>query len=215
MQDSKWHSLNKQIKFKVTTKLFFGIYPYALYCEPIVTRTHDHRTNTWAKEAAKSSANRDLDAFNESNNTDLKFFRCAIGFKVYSKSLEDLYTLAFTKFNNCEFLILTKPKNNEELKLLEQGYILTNKNQTHPYILTIRSGFYEVSELQSLGHYIKSLQDQNEVKITTTSLKRMFSSLGYFTGCKIRLKDGDVAEFIRLICPKIVGRNQEKININK
>jgi hypothetical protein len=214
-----WLKLNQNIKFYSTKKLFFGKFAYALQYDLTFQYAfmsfNEHRRMLYRNARLTKSR---LKNYNSHNNTDFKTLVCATGFKIYSTDIKSLHNVAGESFlfdnSQIQLVSVSQPDNDVCKDYLDKGYILTKQPLVYPYVVTIRNGFYDVDELKSLSNYLSMLRDQGEVKISTTAISRLSTSRGYFTGCKVSLKDNRLTEFIRIICPSIIGANQEKININ-
>jgi hypothetical protein len=211
IEDSEWLKFNKFISFRTLNKSYFNKYPFAIELGSAKQNITDYSHSTFYKSKVK--VRNLVETYNNKFNKELKTMSCTCTVKVYAECLEDLFDLVEKYIDNTYILCMTvfRPKNAQQLELLKQGYLITSKESEFPHILSIRAGFYDSLELNSLAKYLSALKEQKEVKITALALKRLSHTSYYFAGCKISIKDPNLVELIRLSCPKCVGNLKEKV----
>lgn len=191
--------LAPRVRLTQTKKIFFKKYAYRMYFSTYVDKNYFYSN--------RNTINYRLEKFCEKHNIEVKtMFSGWFTLIVYTTDEKSLRLLLEHVFKqDVKFLLQVHyVDKTENLELLQSGHILHKDAPKYNYSLTLRSGFYDVFEKQSLANYLQALGD--DVHAPKSLLKKLLESrYRYFSGSTVKLKDQRVAELIRLISPRIVG----------
>ena len=191
--------LAPRVRLMQTKKIFFKKYAYRIYLSTYFDKNHYYSN--------RNTINYRLEQFCRKHEIEAKtMFSGWYTLILYTTDEKSLRLLLENVFKEDvkylrEVHYVDKPEN---LELLQSGHILYKGTPEYNYSLTLRSGFYDVVEKQSLANYLQALGD--DVRATKSVIKKLSEShYRYFSGSTVKLKDQRVAELIRLISPRIVG----------
>lgn len=223
-----WSKLNSKIKYSFTKKKFFNEYYFRLnyvvpgirtigYCRDpseLEFRVSNHNSNTmrWRgiqrrNSLAKFSQIKDFFQIylDQSHPHPLKFRIEADQISIYSNSENYLYEIASVKLKQwCDDLqSISLIESDQVRRLLDCGYVLVNKPQTHPYRVKIKETFSFSAERHALLMYLKNLGEH--ARVTKFMLARLSGDNKYFPGGYIHVNDDRIVDMLKLVAPNLIG----------
>lgn len=233
-----WSKVNTGLKFTFTKKKFFNQCYYRLnYALPgarLITyyqEEHHHdlflkRVDNWNAISSYARRHSYVKHLSADANQLLPFAKIYKGdhrprrvrfrieadvLSIYSDSEDFLYNLAtneLSAWSKCA-VSFSMPENDNVQALLDQGYVIVNKPQTHIYKIKLRETFGRNVERKHLGNYLQSLG--NDVKVTKYILEHLFREHKYFPAGYIYVNDLRIVDMLRLVSPNLVGSVQHLI----
>lgn len=130
---------------------------------------------------------------------------------IYSNSDEYLYELATTRLDDWKSSIqsISLVESDQDRILLDQGYIISSKPQSHPYKVKIKETFNFQFERTCLQNYLQTLGDS--AKVTKYMLRRLSQDYKYFPGGYIYVNDQRLIDMLRLVSPNLIGSVQQLV----
>lgn len=219
MDLSQWYDINNKIKINYTKKKFYKKYlhrldyhvPCAHFLRMVSTtdqlylRVYGHY-NRYQQLPVDSVIKR-LDVFlNLLNKETIKKIRIErSNLAIFDDDLDNLYRLATNELKDFQQDIktLVTVKNNEELEILNQNYIIARMPTDYLYRVNLRSGLYHnLEERHGFAKYLAAVG--TEIKITKNLLSTLLSTNKYLQGGYFYVRDPDIISMILLIMPRIV-----------
>lgn len=127
--------------------------------------------------------------------------------QVYAKDLkilEEFASVAFHNVPNIDSMLdsITVPKNNHDLKLLQQGYVLRSHSD-YACKINLRDGKYNLGVRTSLLNYLDALG--SDVSIPNNTRQQLEKSRGDFIwGAYFYCMDEDIKLMIGMIDPRLI-----------
>jgi len=233
-----WNKLNPKIKFSFTKKKFFNECYFRLnYNLPgarlMTYYQADHDISLFDKRVENHNKNlykgrrqsyirfryadiRQLVPFANVYHGDYK--TCQVRFRIesdilsiYSDSEEFLYNLASKDLANwtTDIISFSSPENQASLSLLDQGFVIVSKPQTHPYKVKLKETFGLNAERKFLATYLQGLG--TDVKVTKYILEHLSREHKYFPAGYIYVNDVRLVDMLRLVSPNLVGSVQQLV----
>lgn len=233
-----WSKVNTRLKFSFTKKKFFNQCYYRLnyilpgarlityYREELGWDAFQQRVDYWNVNSiyarrhslmrySKADAGQLL-AFAKIYNSDhkphkVRFRIEADCLSIYSDSEECLYNFATKELANWTSYAVSfsMPENENVQALLDQGFVVVNKPQTHAYKIKLRETFGRNLERKQLGNYLQGLGD--DVKVTKYILEHLLREHKYFPAGYIYVNDLRIVDMLRLVSPNLIGSVQHLI----
>lgn len=125
---------------------------------------------------------------------------------IYAEEEKELYDFAYNFYksikNNKHIKRIHRPKTEEHLKLLDQGYTVKQNKFGYKYKIMLREGRYNYAVKQQLHNYLKNLgTDVLLPRHLEEALEKPYDS---FWGSYFYSKDTDILTMIALINPHFV-----------
>lgn len=231
-----WTKINSKIKFSYTKKKFFNEFYFRLnYTVPgarlisynntindieFKYRILNYNNNSmrWRGIVQKdrlADAAQILDFSRIYHSDDhaypLKFRIESDQLSIYSNHENYLYKLASTDLGawQSNILSISLIENDQDRLLLDQGYIISSRPQSHPYKIKIKETFDFDDDRQGLETYLQNLG--NNVKVTKYMLERLSLKHKYFPGGYIYVNDHRLVDMLRLVSPNLIGSVQQLV----
>ncbi len=235
--------MNPKITVEPVTRRFFNLYCYKLdltihgsaflrYPDTPIADQIDNRkkvnrrinfAGTWRNYINQTPDHEDILALTYllnyyiKNQTDLKFRIEEPTVSVYAQCEEDLYKLASllcrsvksTKHVKCIY----RPRTQEHLDLLEQGYTIKQNKFGYKYKIMLREGRYNFAVKQQLHNYLKNLG--NDVLLPKHLEEALDKPYDSFWGSYFYSKDTDILTMLALIHPNFVRSVETYHTVNK
>ena len=227
-----WTKLNPKILEEPVTKRFFNKYCYKLdleihgtaflrYPDVSITDQIENRRNvnrrinfagSWRNYMSQMPDSEDIKALEHLlynyfiDPCDLKFRIEEPTLSVYAESEDDLYDLAQNLYksikNNKHIKRIYRPKTQEHLDLLQQGYTVKQNKFGYTYKIMLREGRYSHVVKQQLHNYLKNLgNDVLLPKHLEEALEKPYDS---FWGSYFYTNDLGILTMLSLINPSFV-----------
>lgn len=238
-----WTKLNPKITVETVTKRFFNQYCYKLdleihgaaflrYPEVPINEQVEHRrqvnkrinfAGSWRNFRTQSPDKEDikvLDYLMTNYIVHPGMFKFRIEeptLSVYSDDEKELYDFANNLYkhvkNNRHIKRIHRPKTEEHLKLLDQGYTVKQNKFGYKYKIMLREGRYNYAVKQQLHNYLKNLgSDVLLPRHLEEALEKPYDS---FWGSYFYSKDTDILTMIALINPHFVRSVETYQAVNK
>lgn len=130
---------------------------------------------------------------------------------IYSDSEEFLYNMASKDLANWtnSMVAFSSPENQTSISLLDQGYVIVSRQQTHPFKIKLKETFGLNSERKHLSNYLQVLG--KDVKVTKYILEHLNREHKYFPAGYIYVNDLRLVDMLRLVSPNLVGSVQHLV----
>lgn len=233
-----WSKINTRLKFAFTKKKFFNQCYYRInYNLPgarLITYYHDDQDwNAFQQKVGNYNMNsyrnrrQSYISFNFADINQIVTFAKVykqdhkphtVRFRIesdilsiYSDSEECLYNLATNELAawGSSLLSFSMPENENVQALLDQGYVVVSKPQTHAFKIKLRETFGHNVERKQLANYLQGLG--NDVKVTTYILEHLKREHKYFPAGYIYVNDLRLVDMLRLVSPNLVGSVQHLV----
>ena len=235
--------MNPKITVESVTKRFFNRYCYKLdleihgsaflrYPEVPILDQIEHRkkvnrrinfAGTWRNYISQTPDKEDIKALSclldnyITCPAELKFRIEEPTVSVYAESEEDLYQLAHLLYrtvkNNRHIKRIHRPKTQEHLDLLEQGFTVKQNKKGYRYKVLLREGRYNLAVKQQLLNYLRNLnQDVLLPRHLEEALEKPYDS---FWGSYFYSNDLGIVTMISLIHPNFVRSVETYQTVNK
>lgn len=228
-----WNEINPGIKFSYTRKKFFNEFYFRLNYlvsgarlvtyNPVDDPYWHHRIDNYnnvsfysiRRQGERANHKQILDFARvyhcEDHPHKLKFRIEADQLSIYSNSEEYLYEIADTYLADwkSEILSVSLIENEKDRLLLDQGYIIASRPQSHPYRVKIKETFGFQQERKCLKTYLQNLGDS--AKVTKYMLGRLAHEHKYFPGGYIYVNDSRLIDMLHLVSPNLIGSVQQLV----
>lgn len=238
MASLSWKNLIPNIKILPTQKLFFKQYLYKLellaYGGQCITtqtpiditlefRKKTYRTinygGSWGAKINANLINADLEwlqylqSFKHDPRVKFKIRVEEPNIQFYSSDEQEL--LDFVNNIDPKFksyvVSITRPKNDEEQKLLESGKKIVKKSPAYRYKIAIRDGKYNLDVKQQVLNYLDNLGDL--VRIPNHFRSEFTKSYSNTWDCYIYSNDVNITTFMQLIDPYLIRTITEMASV--
>lgn len=136
---------------------------------------------------------------------------------VYADDEMDLYTLALNLYkhtrNSRQIKKIFRPKSDDHLDLLQQGYTVKQNKFGYPYKIMLREGRYSTETKTQLHNYLKNLGDLVHLpRHLVEALEKPYDS---FWGSYFYSKDTSILTMLSLIHPNFIRSVETYQTVNK
>lgn len=223
---------NPNIKVHHTKKMFFGTYAHKLEIECVgitylrgnfetieefyTVRSHQRTLNyggSWLNSRTQIPTDDELntilnlEALLELIDVPFKKRIEEPGLQIYCNDLAVLINIA-NNIGNKYVKSITTPKNSEEAKLLEQGYLLTSKEPLWKFKFNTREDRYTVESKQQILQYLKNLGD--EIHLAPNLAAQLNDTrYHYVWQSYIYSNDDSIATMLKMINPHFIRSVEE------
>ena len=237
MDTSFWQTLNQGIAFKTTKKQFFGNYLWRLeiHCEcadlisPVYTDMIAEVTRRQKQQAIRKNFGGSWRYLIENNYDKVDYvllqtirnirstYQDQIKIRsenphiqFYTKTQEQLKTIAQSLGNSECLCIVTGPKQGTESMLIDDK-IIASTRITHQYKVNLRDGSYTQTQKQQILNLLQS--QGNDVKITAGTVHGLTRPYPGMWGAFFYCNDLAITTMLSLISPGIVGKIHEVVHV--